>query len=146
MTEQKNSKFVPPPEEIKDILENSKVVAMVGLSDNRERPSNRVGKYLRNKGYRIIPVNPKYDTIIGLKSYPNLLKIPEEVDIVDIFRKPKAVVEIVDEAIEKGAKVVWMQEGVINEEAARKAKEAGLTVVMDRCMYKEHKKHFGQKR
>ncbi|MEE9150545.1 MAG: CoA-binding protein, partial [Thermoplasmata archaeon] len=106
----------------------------------------RVGKYLRNKGYRIIPVNPKYDTIIGLKSYPNLLKIPEEVDIVDIFRKPKAVVEIVDEAIEKGAKVIWMQEGVINEEAARKAKEAGLTVVMDRCMYKEHKKHFGQKR
>ncbi len=142
MNEQENSEFVPPHEKIKEILKNSKVVAIVGLSDNKERYSNLVGKYLKNQGYKIIPVNPKYDTILGLKSYPSLLEIPEEVDIVDIFRKPEAVGEVVDEAIKKGVKVVWMQEGVINEEAARKAKNVGIKVVMDRCMYKEHKKHF----
>jgi predicted CoA-binding protein len=140
--EGEGSEFVPPPEEIKEILKSSKVVAIVGLSDDRMRPSNRIGKYLKARGYKVIPVNPRYDTILGLKSYSSLLEIPEEVDIVDIFRKPEAVGEIVDEAIKKGVKVVWMQEGVINEEAARKAKDAGIKVVMDRCMYKEYKKHF----
>ena len=142
MKEQKNSEFVPPPEEIKEILKNSKVVAIVGISDNRERFSNKVGKYLKNKGYNVIPVNPKYDTVLGSKSYSSVLEIPDEVDIVDIFRKPEAVGEVVDEAIKKGVKVLWMQEGVINEDAARKAKDAGIKVVMDRCIYKEHKKHF----
>jgi len=145
MKEQKNSEFVPPPEEIVEILKNSKVVAIVGLSDNNERYSNLVGKYLKNNGYKVIPVNPRYDTILGLKSYSSLLEIPEEVDIVDIFRKPEAVEEVVDEAIKKGVKVVWMQEGVINEDAARKAKDAGIKVVMDRCMFKEHKKHFAHR-
>jgi len=142
MTEDEGSEFVPSPEKIKDILKNSKTVAIVGLSDDRNKPSNRVGKYLKLKGYRIIPVNPKFDRVIGLKSYPSLLEIPNEVDIVDIFRKSESVGEIVDEAIKKNVKVVWMQEGVINKEAAKKAKEAGIAVVMNRCMYKEYDKHF----
>ncbi|UCG70306.1 MAG: CoA-binding protein [Thermoplasmata archaeon] len=139
-----DSEFVPPPDEIKEILKNSKVLAIVGLSDNVERTSNRVGRYLMKKGYKIIPVNPKYDTVLGLKSYASLLDIPEEVDVVDIFRKPEDVGEVVDEAIKKGVNVVWMQEGVTNEEAAQKAKIAGIKVVMNRCMYKEHKKHFAE--
>ena len=142
MAENVNSEFVPPPEEIKEILGSFKVVAIVGLSDDRKRASNRVGKYLKLKGYKVIPVNPKYDIILGLTSYKNLLEVPEKVDIVDIFRKPEAVDEIVSDAIKIGAKVVWMQEGVINAKAARKAKNAGIRVVMDRCMYKEHSKHF----
>lgn len=142
MVQEDGNEFVPSPEEIKEILKEAKVVAIVGLSDDRMRASNRVGKYLKLKGYEIIPVNPKYDTVLGEKSYPNLSEIPDEVDIVDIFRKPEAVSDIVDEAIKKKVKVIWMQEGVINKEAARKAKNAGLKVVMDRCMYKEYDKHF----
>jgi predicted CoA-binding protein len=116
------------------------VVAIVGLSDNKMRPSHRIGMFLKARGYNVIPVNPAYDTVLGLKSYRSLLDIPGEVDIVDIFRKPEAVGPIVEEAIKKGVKVVWMQEGVINEEAARRARDAGLTVIMDRCMYKEYAK------
>ena len=140
--EDEGSEFVPSPEGIKEILKSSKVVALVGISDDRTKSSNRIGKFLQSKGYKVIPVNPKHDTIIGEKSYASLLDIPDKIDVVDIFRKPEAVDEIVDEAIKKGVKVVWMQEGVINEEAARKAKDAGIKVVMDRCMYKEYKKHF----
>ena len=132
--------FVPPPEEIKDILTSCKVVAIVGLSDNKMRPSHRIGMFLKARGYEVIPVNPAYETVLGLKSYKSLLEIPKEIDIVDIFRKPEAVGPIVDEAIQKGAKVVWLQEGVINVNAARRARDAGLTVVMDRCMYKEYAK------
>ncbi len=134
--------FVPPPEKIKEILTSNKVVAIVGLSGNKMRPSYRVGMFLKARGYDIIPVNPAYDTVLDLKSYKSLLDIPGEVDIVDIFRKPEAVGPVVEEAIKKGVKVVWMQEGVINEDAARRAKEAGLTVVMDRCIYKEYSKHI----
>jgi predicted CoA-binding protein len=144
MTQKNSSEFVPPPEEIVQILRNSKVVAIVGLSDNRRRPSNRVGKYLKLRGYKIIPVNPRHEEILDLKSYANLLDIPDEIDIVDIFRKPETVGEVIDEALRKGVKVIWMQEGVVNETAARKAKDAGITVVMDRCMYKEYKKHSKQ--
>ncbi len=136
------SEFVPSPEGIKEILKSTKVVALVGISEDNTKPSHKVGKFLKSKGYKVIPVNPKHDTIIGEKSYTNLLDIPDEIDVVDIFRKPEAVDEIVDEAIKKGVKVVWMQEGVINEKASKKAKDAGLKVVMDRCMYKEYKKHF----
>ena len=135
------SEFVPPPDVIKGILTKLKVVAVVGLSDNWMRPSNRVGKFLKARGFTVIPVNPGYDTVLGMKSYKSLLDIPGDVDIVDIFRKSEAVGPIVDEAIKKGVKVVWMQEGVINEEAARRAREAGITVVMDRCMYKEYTKN-----
>jgi predicted CoA-binding protein len=136
-----SEEFVPPPEKIKEILTGYKVVAVVGLSDNKMRPSYRVGMFLKAQGYDVIPVNPAYDTVLGLKSFKSLLDIPREVDIVNIFRKPEAVGPIVEEVIKKGAKVVWMQEGVINEEAARRARDAGMTVIMDRCMYKEYAKH-----
>ena len=138
MTDEYKNEFVPPDEKIKEILKTYRVIAVVGLSNDRMKQSNRVGKFLKAKGYKVIPVNPKYDTVIDLKSYPSLSDVPEEVDIVDIFRKSQAVGPIVDEAIKKGVKVVWMQEGVINEAAAAKARDAGLLVVMDRCMRKEH--------
>jgi predicted CoA-binding protein len=142
MADEEKIEYVPPDEEIKEILKTSKVIAVVGLSNDRMRYSNRVGNFLKARGYKVIPVNPKSDTIIGLKSYPSLSDVPEEVDIVDIFRKPEAVGPIVDEAIIKGVKVVWMQEGVINVEAARKAQEAGIKVVMNRCMFKEYDRLF----
>ena len=123
-----------------EILNASRVVAVVGLSPKPGRPSYRVASYLKENGYKIIPVNPGIGEILGETSYPDLSSIPEPVDVVDIFRRPEEVLAIVEEAIEIGAKVVWMQEGVINEEAAARAREAGLLVVMDRCMLKEHLK------
>ena len=135
-----SEEFVPPPEKIKEILTSNKVVAIVGLSDNKMRPSHRIGMFLKARGYEVIPVNPAYENVLGLKSYKNLLEIPKQIDIVDIFRKPETVGPIVDEAIQKKAKVVWLQEGVINIDAARKAMDAGLIVVMDRCMFKEYAK------
>lgn len=120
------------------ILSQYKTVAIVGLHPNPDRPSNEIGLYLKSHGYRIIPVNPKFPEILGEKSYPDLLSIPEPIEVVDIFRRPEAVPPIVDQAIKKGAKVVWMQEGIVNEEAAKTAREAGLLVVMDKCMRNEH--------
>lgn len=125
---------------IKNILQTSKVIAVVGLSDKPDRPSFEVASYLKDHGYTIIPVNPMIKSVFGLKSYPDLLSIPKKIDVVDIFRKSEFVPEIVDQAIKIGAKVIWMQEGVVNEEAKKKAEEVGLTVVMDRCMMKEHKR------
>jgi len=127
-----------------EILKNSRTVAVVGLSSNPERPSNIVGKYLKEKGYKIIPVNPGEKTILGKTSYPDLASIPGKVDVVDIFRKSEDVLPIVREAIKIGAKAVWMQEGIKNEEAAAEAGKAGLKVVMDKCMRKEHMKLAGQ--
>jgi hypothetical protein len=126
------------PEIIKKIVESSKVIAVVGLSDKPDRPSYGVASYLKNQGYKIIPVNPTKTEILGEKSYPDLKSIPEPIDIVDVFRKSEAVGPIVDEAIEIKAKAVWLQEGVINEAAAAKAFDAGLSVVMNRCLLKEH--------
>src|SRR5512136_1020664 len=123
-----------------EILNFSRVVAIVGLSASPDRPSYKVASYLREQGYRIIPVNPTEKEILGGLCYPNLASIPESVDVVDIFRRSEEVPPIVEEAIKIGAKAVWMQEGVINEEAAARAKEAGLMVVMDKCMRKEHRK------
>jgi predicted CoA-binding protein len=123
-----------------EILKNSRVIAVVGLSANLERPSNIVATYLKEKGYKIIPVNPGEKTILGLTSYPDLSSIPEKVDVVDIFRKSEDVPTIVQEAIKIGAKVVWMQEGVVNQAAADTAEKAGLKVVMDKCLRKEHMK------
>lgn len=117
---------------------NYKTVAVVGISDNPERPSHFVAKFLEDKGYRVIPVNPNLKEWEGRICYPDLLSIHEKVDVVDIFRRPEAVPPIVDEAIRIKAKVVWMQEGIVNEEAAAKARDAGLEVVMDRCMKKEY--------
>ena len=122
------------------ILKTYRKVAVVGLSPKPDRPSHRVASYLKGQGYRIIPVNTYAKEILGETCYPNLSSIPEPVDVVDIFRRPEAVLPIVEEAIKIGAKAVWMQEGVINEEAASLAKGAGLLVVMDRCMLKEHRK------
>lgn len=126
--------------DIKSILEESKTIAVVGLSPHEERDSHRVARYLQSQGYRIIPVNPNADEILGERSYPNLASIPEPVDVVDVFRRSEAVPEIVEEAIKVGARTVWMQEGVIHEEAAARARQAGLRVVMDRCMMKEHRR------
>ncbi len=128
--------------DIKSILEESKTVAVVGLSPREERDSHRVAKYLQSQGYRIIPVNPNADEVLGERSYPDLASIPEPIDVVDVFRRSEAVPEIVEEAIKVGAKTVWMQEGVVHEEAAARAREAGLQVVMDRCMMVEHRRHF----
>lgn len=127
---------------IREILQKSRTVAVVGLSPNPERDSHEVARYLQEAGYKIIPINPKADEILGEKAYPDLASVPEKIDVVDIFRKPEHVPPIVDEAINAGAKTVWMQLGVINEDAAKKAAEAGLDVVMDRCMLREHKRLF----
>ena len=124
---------------VRDILEKSKVIAVVGLSPKPERDSHEVAKYLQDQGYRIVPVNPRADTILGEKSYPDLASIPEKVDVVDIFRRSDDVPPVVDQAIDIGAKAVWMQLGIVNEDAAVKAREAGLGVVMDRCMLVEHR-------
>jgi len=126
--------------DIAAILGGSRTIAVVGLSDKPERPSYQVADYLMKNGYRIIPVNPNIVTWEGIKAYPSLSEIREKVDVVDIFRKSEDVAPIVDQAIAVGAKVVWMQLGVINEEAAGRARAAGLAVVMDRCMKIEHMK------
>jgi predicted CoA-binding protein len=122
------------------ILNEYRTVAMVGLSPDPSRPSHRVAKYLDRHGFRVIPVNPDAQEILGTRSYPDMSSVPEPIEIVDIFRRSEEVVPIVDEAIKIGAKVVWMQEGVINEEAASMARDAGLLVVMDKCMFKEHQR------
>jgi predicted CoA-binding protein len=128
---------------VEDILKNSRTVAMVGLSSNKERPSNLVGRYLKEHGYKIIPVNPNEKTVLRHKSYTDLSSIPVKVDVVDIFRKPEDVPPIVKEAIKIGAKAVWMQEGIKNAAAAALARKAGLKVVQDKCMRKEHIRLFG---
>ena len=124
----------------KKILNSSRVVAVVGLSEKPHRPSYRVARYLKENGYRIIPVNPGVGNILGEQSYPDLGSIPERVDVVNIFRRSEAVLPIVEEAIRIGARAVWMQEGVIHEKAAARAQEAGLLVVMDECILKAHQK------
>ena len=129
-------------EDIKKILSNFKTVAVVGISPKEDRPSYIVASYLKSKGYRIIPVRPDGDKILGEKVYRSMAEIPKEieVEVVDIFRKSEDVPPIVDEAVQRGAKAVWMQEGVIHKEAGEKAEKAGLKVVMDRCMKKEHQR------
>jgi uncharacterized protein len=123
---------------IRKVLRNSKTIAVVGLSPKPQRPSHQVASYLMSAGYTIVPVNPGQDEILGQKSYPNLRAIPGSVDMVDIFRRPEAVLPIVEDAIAIGAQYIWMQEGIVNKEAAKKAEEAGLTVIMDRCTKIDH--------
>lgn len=130
--------YNPPAEEVRAVLKKYKTVAVVGLSPKPERDSHKVAKYLKEEGYDVIPVNPGQKEILGLKSYPSLKAIPIPVDVVDIFRRPEAIPPIVDDAIEIGAKVVWMQLGIAHNEAADKARKAGLEVVMDKCMKIEH--------
>jgi predicted CoA-binding protein len=125
---------------ISDILSAARTIAVVGLSGKRYRPSYGVAEYMKSVGYRIIPVNPQETEVLGEKCYPDLESIPEPVDIVDIFRRSEFVPEVVESAIRIGAKAVWMQEGVVHEEAARRAEAAGLEVVMDRCILKDHRR------
>jgi uncharacterized protein len=125
-------------EAINKILEDCRTIAVVGLSSNPGRASNGVAGYMRRQGYRVIPVNPNETEIFGEKSYARLADVPVKIDLVDIFRRSEEAGHAVDEAIEVGAKAVWLQEGVIDEEAAQRALEAGLLVVMDRCWLKEH--------
>ncbi len=132
--------FYTVPEEIKEILTSIQIIAIVGLSPKEDRDSNQVAKYLQQQGFKVIPVNPMHPEILGLKSYANLNDIPDKIDLVDIFRKPSAVPEIVDDAIGIGAKVIWMQEGIVHNESAKKAKDANLKVVMSKCIMKEHKR------
>jgi uncharacterized protein len=122
------------------ILQSARTIAVVGLSGKRYRPSYGVAEYLQRSGYRIIPVNPEETEVLGEKSYPDLDSVPGPVDVVDIFRRSEFVPEIVEAAIRKGAKAVWMQEGVVHEEAAGRARQAGLAVVMDRCILKDHRR------
>ena len=126
--------------EMKEILLSARTVASVGLSSNQEKESYWIVSYLKEQGYRIFPVNPTATEILGEKAYPDLSSIPEKVDVVQVFRKPEDVPPVVDEAIKIGAKVVWMQEGIRHEEAARKARAAGLQVIMDACMRATHRR------
>jgi predicted CoA-binding protein len=125
-------------DEIRDILKTAKVIAVVGLSDKPDRDSHHVAAYMQRAGYRIIPVNPAVKEVLGEKAYASVRDVPEKVDIVDIFRKPEAVPEVVEDAITAGAKVVWMQEGIAHNAAADRARAAGLKVVQSRCILKEH--------
>jgi predicted CoA-binding protein len=123
-----------------NLLRNAKTIAVVGLSNSRWRPSYGVSEYMQSAGYRIVPVNPNESEVLGEKAFATLDEVPLAVDIVNVFRQPRFVPDIVDAAIRIGAKGIWMQEGVIHEEAARKARDAGLEVVMDRCILKVHRK------
>lgn len=125
---------------IPEILQSARVIAVVGLSSKRYRPSYGVSEYMQQAGYRIIPVNPQESQVLGEKSYADLEAVPDAVDIVNIFRRSEFVPQIVEAAIRKGAKTIWMQEDVVHEDAARQAAEAGLDVVMDRCILKEHRR------
>jgi predicted CoA-binding protein len=125
---------------IPELLHSARTIAVVGLSSKRFRPSHGVAEYMQHAGYRIIPVNPLETQVLGETCYPDLDSVPGPIDIVDIFRSSEFVPEIVEAAIRKGVKVVWMQEGVIHEAAARRAEQAGLTVIMDRCILKDHRR------
>ena len=128
---------------IYDLLTRAKTIAVVGLSDSPLRPSHGVSAYMQSQGYKIIPVNPQIGEALGETSYASLLDVPERIDVVDVFRRPEYVEEIVDQAIKLKVPAIWMQEGVINEHAAEKARQAGVFVVMDRCILKEHRARFG---
>ena len=124
-------------------LRESKTIAVVGMSPRPDRPSHYVAKYLMEQGYKIFPVNPVVDEVLGLKCYPDIVSIPEDIDMVDIFRRSSQVPPVVDDAIAAGARFIWMQDGVEHEGAAAKARTAGLSVVMDDCTLREHSRIYG---
>ena len=140
---QVSAKFMVDSPQLRRILKENHRIAVVGLSSNSMRPSYFAAKYLKDHGYEIVPVNPNYREILGEKCYPSLLDIPGKVDVVDLFQKPEQIPGFVDQAIAIGARVVWMQLGIIHEAAADKARAAGLEVVMDRCMKIEYARLFG---
>ena len=127
-------------DQIGEVLAKAKNIAVVGLSSSPLRPSYGVAAYMQGNGYKIIPVNPTINGALGEKAYPTLTDVPEKIDIVNVFRRPEAVMEVVEEAIRLQVPVIWMQEDVVNEEAAAKARAAGITVMMDQCILKEHRK------
>ena len=142
MQPQPHRKNMPSPDLITDILLRAKTIAVVGLSNNPLRPSHGVAAYLQGQGYRIIPVNPNIESSLGEDAYSSLLDVPEKIDIVNIFRRSEFVEPIVDQAVQLKIPAVWMQEDVINEKAAQKARQAGIFVVMDRCILIEHRARF----
>ncbi|MCK5659943.1 MAG: CoA-binding protein [Methanosarcinales archaeon] len=124
---------------IQDILKNSKTIAIVGLSSDPNKPSNYVAQFLKEHGYTIVPVNPTKNELLGEKCYPSLSDIPFDIDVADVFRRPEDIPLVADDAINKGVKVFWMQEGIANNDAADKLRNAGISVVMDKCIMKEYK-------
>jgi predicted CoA-binding protein len=128
-------------EQIAALLKGAKTIAVVGLSDSPMRVSYDVSQYMQSRGYRIIPVNPKIAESLGEKAYATLSEVPETIDIVNVFRRPEFVPDVVDEAIRLGVSAIWMQEGVVHQAAAEKARAAGIFVVMDRCILKEHRQY-----
>jgi predicted CoA-binding protein len=128
----------------KELLGTSKIIAMVGLSPNTHRPSNAVANYLKRAGYRVIPVNPRYNEILGEKTYKTLSDIPEKIDIVDVFMRSKKVVPVVMEAVGIKPKTIWLQEGIVNEKAEKIAKDGGINFVQGVCIKKEHARLFGE--
>jgi predicted CoA-binding protein len=131
------------PDSIAELLKHAKTIAVVGLSNNPLRPSHGVSAYMQSHGYRIVPVNPQIEEALGEAAYPSLLEVAEKIDVVNVFRRSEFVDEIVDQAIQLKVPAIWMQEGVINERAAEKARQQGIFVVMDRCILKEHRARLG---
>ena len=137
--------FLPYPDsQIRELLKSSRTIAVVGLSPKESRPSNMVGRYLQERGYKVIPVNPGQKEILGEVCYPDLESVKERIDIVNIFRRPEDTPPIVEQAVAAGAKAVWMQQGVVNEDAAGLAREGGLVCIMDFCIKIEHARLFDQ--
>ena len=136
---------MPPPQAdpITDLLKRARTIAVVGLSNSPLRPSHGVSAYMQTHGYRIIPVNPTINGSLGEKAYASLLDVPDKIDIVNIFRRSEFVEEVVDQAIQLKVPAIWMQEGVVNEKAAEKARKAGIFVMMDHCILKAHKAQLG---
>ena len=128
----------PDPDSIRDLLRRTRTIAVVGLSPNPRRPSHGVARALQQFGYRVIPVRPAVAEVLGQTAYPTLSAVPEPFDLVDVFRNPEHVAEVVDECIALGVRAIWLQEGVVDEPAARRAVQAGITVVMDRCIYRDY--------
>jgi uncharacterized protein len=133
---------LPQSDPIAELLRRAKTIAVVGLSTNPLRPSHGVSAYMQSHGYRIIPVNPQIEECLGERAYASLLEVPERIDIVNIFRRPEFVEEVVDQAIQLKVPAIWMQEDVVNEKAAEKARNTGILVVMDRCILKEHQLRY----
>jgi len=127
-------------DQIAELLRTSKTIAVVGLTSDPMRPSNSVSEYMQSKGYRIIPVNPNESEVLGEKAYARLADVPEKIDLVNVFRRPEFVADVVRQAIELKLPAIWLQEGVIDERAAQSARDAGMIVVMDRCILKEHRR------
>ena len=133
-------RHIPSDERLREILSGARTIAVVGLSSDPYRASHGVARYLKNQGYRIVPVNPGEEEVLGERAYASLLDVPEKIDIVDVFRRAEFTVDVAQDAVKAGAKVFWLQSGIVNEEAGRIAEEGGLDVVMDACMKIEHQR------